>query len=331
MELGVKFSVIIPLYNKEHHITKAIKSVLEQNCTASYELLVVDDGSTDNSARVVEDMVKTNGLLRDIADSGKFVFIRQPNGGVSAARNRAIKEAKGDYLCFLDADDWWEQGFLSAIDFLSESYQDATVIGTGRYMVKKSVKKVMDIGMDDNVVHGLVEYESVIEKLGCRPIQTSSVAVKRDVLQKTGMFNPAFKFGEDFDFFYRAYLLGSLALYNKPLSNFNQDVDLQMRGSRPMSLYPQEQSAFFNMNYVYICNTYTVRHFTDYLKLRAFYPYYVRGLYRNEINAQLAGIHWGEHPLWQFVKYKVIPVGLQKAWFGLRVKLSNIKRKLTHR
>lgn len=331
MELGVKFSVIIPIYNKEHHITKAIKSVLEQDCPASYELLVVDDGSTDNSVRVVEEMVKTNGLLRDIADAGKFVFIRQPNGGVSAARNCAIRVAKGDYLCFLDADDWWEPGFLTAIDLLSERYKRATVLGTGRYTVKNGIKKVMDIGVVGNAVHGLVEYESVIEKLGCRPIQTSSVAVKRDILQKTGMFNTVFKFGEDFDFFYRAYLHGGLALYNKPLSNYNQDVDLQTRGSRPMSLYPKEQSAFFNMGYVSICDTNTVRHFTEYLKLRAFYPYYVQGLYREEIKTQLAGIHWSEHPLRQFVKYKVIPVGLQKAWFGLRVKLSNIKRKLTHR
>ena len=95
--------MIMPAYNAEKSIGRAIASVLGQS-RADWELLVIDDGSADGTARVV----------RDFADP-RVRCLHQENGGVSAARNRGIREAQGDYICFLDADDGWRAGHLAEL------------------------------------------------------------------------------------------------------------------------------------------------------------------------------------------------------------------------
>jgi Glycosyltransferases involved in cell wall biogenesis len=94
-------SVVIPLYNKENCIRKTLDSVLAQNYQ-DFEVVVVDDGSKDGSARIVASM-----------NDPRIKLITQNNGGPSSARNRGIKEAKGDFVAFIDADDIWTSDHLS--------------------------------------------------------------------------------------------------------------------------------------------------------------------------------------------------------------------------
>ena len=96
------FSIIIPLYNKAAYIQKAIQSILAQTFK-QYEIIIVNDGSTDNSL----DVVNTCPL-----STVDYQLIDQPNKGVSTTRNNAIKLAKYEYIAFLDADDWWEPTYL---------------------------------------------------------------------------------------------------------------------------------------------------------------------------------------------------------------------------
>ena len=91
-------SVVIPLYNKEKEIARTLRSVLAQT-SQPLEIIVVDDGSTDGSAARVEEI--GSPLIR---------LIRQENRGVSAARNRAMQEACGEYAALLDGDDTWGTG-----------------------------------------------------------------------------------------------------------------------------------------------------------------------------------------------------------------------------
>lgn len=97
--MGKKISVVLPVYNGELYIARSIRSVQKQTCD-NWELLVVNDGSQDNTERIVQDFVGRDARIR---------LITQENQGVSVARNRGIDEMSGDLLMFLDADDWLEK------------------------------------------------------------------------------------------------------------------------------------------------------------------------------------------------------------------------------
>ena len=92
------FSIIVPIYNVERYLEQCIESVLAQNYQ-NYELILVDDGSPDNSLDICTQYAKQHHNI---------VFIRKVNGGLSDARNSGIKMARGEYLMFLDSDDYWE-------------------------------------------------------------------------------------------------------------------------------------------------------------------------------------------------------------------------------
>ena len=99
-------SVVVPLYNKRDQIASTIKSVLQQSFQ-DFEIIVVDDGSSDGSDEMIADFLD------------KIRYVRQSNAGPSAARNKGIEMAKGEYVAFLDADDEWKPGKLQhQMDFL---------------------------------------------------------------------------------------------------------------------------------------------------------------------------------------------------------------------
>lgn len=102
----MRVSVVIPLYNKEPYVRRALESVAAQTFD-DYEVIVVDDGSTDASARVVEEFARESQL------GARLRLVSQPNAGPGAARNRGLKEARGCYAAFLDADDEWLPDFLA--------------------------------------------------------------------------------------------------------------------------------------------------------------------------------------------------------------------------
>lgn len=108
--MNADFTVVIPLYNKEREIARTLRSALEQTLPPR-EIIVVDDGSTDRSAAAVEAF--RSPLVR---------LIRQENRGVSAARNRAIEEARTEWVALLDGDDRWEPGYLAEIARLIRLY-----------------------------------------------------------------------------------------------------------------------------------------------------------------------------------------------------------------
>ena len=111
-------SVVIPVYNMEAHILRAAESVLWQPRADFLELLLVDDGSKDKSGMICDQIALTYHSFRSVR-----VFHKE-NGGASSAMNLGIQEASGKYICFLDADDWWEPGFFDdqLIKMLEEDF-----------------------------------------------------------------------------------------------------------------------------------------------------------------------------------------------------------------
>ena len=123
----VRASVIIPLYNKEPYVRRALESVAAQTFT-DYELIVVDDGSTDQGRRVVESFARESGA------GGRLRLVTQPNAGPGAARNRGLAEARGEFVAFLDADDEWLPQFLSeGVRLLDEQGAGAAAVTFNYY------------------------------------------------------------------------------------------------------------------------------------------------------------------------------------------------------
>ena len=127
------------MYNKKKYISRAVNSVLKQIYT-NFELIVIDDGSTDNGANEVQKN-KDN----------RIKIIHQNNQGVSAARNRGIDEAKGELVAFLDADDEWKHNFLVTIITLREKYPQAGAFATAYEFNKVATQTQLNIFENDTI------------------------------------------------------------------------------------------------------------------------------------------------------------------------------------
>lgn len=186
MNEQIFFSVIIPTFNRKPFLKKAIDSVLDQNYQ-NFELIVVDDGSNDN----------TDKLISSYKDK-RLTCLRQNNTGVSSARNKGLKAAKGDFIAFLDSDDWWESNKLQrALDHISE-FSDISIFHTEEVWFRKG--KLLTQKQKHKKPSGEV-YKNALP-ICC--ISISTVLIKKEVFSDIGTFDESFEACEDYDFWLRA-------------------------------------------------------------------------------------------------------------------------------
>ena len=220
------FSVITPLYNKEASIAQALDSVMAQECQ-DFEIVVVDDGSTDGGAAIVETF-----------DDSRIRLIRQANAGVSVARNRGIEEARGEYVAFLDADDVWMPGFLSEIVALQKEFPQCRAQATNYVFNSNGVKSptiLMKIpfGGERGVLVNYFEVASCSHP----PVWTSAVCIERRLLQEIGGFPVGIKSGEDLLTWARVAVRTDWAYSMRAMAQYNFD---QMSIKEPPTRVPEE-------------------------------------------------------------------------------------------
>lgn len=216
------FSVIIPLYNKAPYVEKAIGSVLSQTFT-DFELIIVDDGSKDDSSQIAE---------KAIAGRGNCRLIRQENAGVSMARNNGVALSQGDYLCFLDADDWWAPTFLEEMLKLIDEFPEAGIYGTNYTIVNEGHHRtrIASIGVDKGFDKGYINYCQVYAKTMYMPLTSITVAIPRNVFNEMHGFPQGIRLGEDFLLWLSIALKHKVAFLNKALAYYNQDVEMNNKG-----------------------------------------------------------------------------------------------------
>jgi glycosyltransferase involved in cell wall biosynthesis len=181
----MKVSVVIPLYNKVRHIARAVESVRRQTWQ-DFELIVVDDGSTDRSGEVV----------RKMADS-RIRLVVQPNAGECAARNRGIQEAGSELVAFLDADDEWLPCFLETVMDLGRGHPDAGIYATA-YCLCEATNTFRPaflhcVAAPDG---GLLE-DYFRAAIGQSPVWSSACMIPKSVLQEVGGFPVGIRRGGD--------------------------------------------------------------------------------------------------------------------------------------
>lgn len=172
-------SVIIPTFNQEKYLSCAIDSVLAQSFI-DYEIIIVDDGSTDRTRVIVERYIKR------YVDK-KILFFHQKNSGVSSARNNGISKARGEYIAFLDSDDFWEEDKL-AMQILMMEECEADMVYTKYQCIDVDGKKPEgDELCNDDMQKTWIR--SVEELFWCNDIATSSVLIKKKCLEVCGGFD----------------------------------------------------------------------------------------------------------------------------------------------
>lgn len=176
------FSVIIPVFNRERLIARAIESVLAQTFR-DFELIVVDDGSTDKSAQ--------------IASHYPLTLIQQPNRGVAAARNAGIKAARGSIIALLDSDDEWKKDHLQTHYDFFQSHPNYLIHQTDEIWIRDG--KFLNKKLYHQKKGGSIFAAS------CRLclISPSAVAIKRALFEKVGLFDERFEVCEDYELWLR--------------------------------------------------------------------------------------------------------------------------------
>lgn len=206
-------SVIIPVYNGEKYLSATIQSVQEQT-EQRWEIIAVNDGSTDRSLAV----------LREIAgkDPSRFTVLSVENGGVSRARNSGIAAARGTYIAFLDQDDLWairklerQIAMLTRDDRIGISFtNEAFIDDSGKMVTEKAIR------LDDR--HRGDVFETLVFD---NFIPISSVMLKKDLLEKTGGFDPRYHLAEDYEFLLRATQATQVDFIDEPLLLYRQHRD----------------------------------------------------------------------------------------------------------
>jgi len=242
------FSIIIPLYNKAPYIAKAIQSVADQTYQ-EFELIIIDDGSTDES------LAKLRVLSSEYRDKSSEFFaklriVEQKNQGVSSTRNNGVKLAKYDYIAFLDADDWWEPTFLEEMKVMIEEFPDAGIYGSSYCIVKNGNSRLACIGVEKGFTKGYIDYFKTYSNSMSMPLTSITVAIPKSTFMSHYGFKTSLKLGEDFDLWVRIALNHKVALLNKPLANYNQDVDINNRGVVHNKIYDPTTHFIFNMDYM---------------------------------------------------------------------------------
>ncbi|NLF42696.1 MAG: glycosyltransferase family 2 protein [Bacteroidales bacterium] len=192
-----KISVIIPTYNRALYLTKAVDSVLEQTYR-NYEIIVVDDGSTDNTKEVL------------LPYRDKIRYIYQDNKGVSTARNTGILKANGELIAFLDSDDEWfpDKLKIQVSDF--ELFPDA-VLSCTNAIIETADKEKVDFFRDCHFLH-LEQSQSFYKPSFKSFVITPTALVMRSALFKVGMFDERLSIYEDLDLFFRMFTLGHIII-----------------------------------------------------------------------------------------------------------------------
>lgn len=226
-------SIIIPLYNCEKFITRSINSILKQTIK-DFEIIVVDDGSTDNGAKLVEEL-----------HLPQIRLIRQTNQGVSCARNRGIKESKYDLIAFLDADDEWDDDHLETLMYLYNKYPQCGVFSASYRM---SINNRIVYPEQSNKIHfkedGILYNFYEIASETSLPINSNTYAVRKNIITSIGGYPSGIPSGEDILTIARLNAVCDFAYTKKATSTYyihNETV----KSERPVLKYDPLDKLFY--------------------------------------------------------------------------------------
>jgi glycosyltransferase involved in cell wall biosynthesis len=230
MSKDTRFSVVIPCYNASPFLGETLQSVMNQSYLP-LEVLLVDDGSTDDSSAIAESF------------GSPVRVIHQANQGESVARNRGVDEAKGDWVCFLDADDVWEPAKLSTChDAVTSLSQDIVCIYNDHYRFGRNVTRSLCVRPE---YHDFPN--PIVEMLCDWCVQPSTAMVRTDVAKRV-RFPEETRHSEDVIFFANVRAFGGFLRIPKALTGYRQSSNQQTQSPQHMQYSIQARFAWATRN-----------------------------------------------------------------------------------
>lgn len=201
--------VVIPVYNKAKYIDRCIQSVLNQTVKPG-EIIVVDDGSTDDSLQILSDNY-----------GQEITLVSQVNAGKSVARNNGVDLSKSGYIAFLDGDDEWAPEYLENIASLMEEYPECSIYSTAYLLASESERTPVKYRNLPLGFRGVVDDYFDVSLKGWSLLSSSSSVVDKQLFYKVGKFTPGLDLGEDLELWCKLAMNGKIAFLNEPLSLYH--------------------------------------------------------------------------------------------------------------
>lgn len=224
------------MYNSASTIERALQSVVKQDYNGSVEIIVVNDGSSDNCIEIVENFITVH-------QNRKIALISQDNGGVSKARNTGLKNARGNFVAFLDSDDAWFTNKLSSQMKILEDNSEVDLLGTafeGFYFTNKSEEELIN-----------VRFSNLIFK---NYFQPSTVLMKKAIVDKIGLFDESQKYAEEGNFFFRVSQEFNCFFYNRKLITYGDGKLGFGVSGLSANLKEMEKGELKNLKFAYVNN-----------------------------------------------------------------------------
>lgn len=211
------FSIIIPVYNKEKFISNTLKSIFDQTFQ-DFEIILVNDGSTDKSENKILEF-----------NDNRIVYYSNKNEGVSKARNFGLSKAKSEFICFLDADDYWYPTFLETFFSIIEKYPHQKVFTSLKEIETPTKTIIPNYSFDINYEVKIFDFFEASKK-ECI-LWTSNTVIHKSVLGNVGNFDSNINCGEDTELWIRIGLKYTIVFIPKILARHVYDKNSISRAS----------------------------------------------------------------------------------------------------
>ncbi|WP_171045649.1 glycosyltransferase family 2 protein [Pseudoalteromonas rubra] len=223
----MKISIVIPLYNKEKYIERCLKSIRKQ-VYQDFEIIIVNDGSTDGSADIVRKLALSNLTLID-----------QKNSGVSAARNTGIAHANGEWIAFIDADDYWEPTYLEEMLTLTKKFPGASLCCSGYGFEGPDGFRPAKLCVPGEGDYRVIDNYFYTTCRGNLPVTASSVMIRKSVLEEIGGFPLGWSMGEDIFVWMRIAIEYQQVICIKNLAIYDEsDVESATKTNKVLDVLP---------------------------------------------------------------------------------------------
>ncbi|MGG3943991.1 glycosyltransferase family A protein [Peribacillus psychrosaccharolyticus] len=232
-----KLTVFMPVYNRENYLRDSIESILNQNLS-DFEFLIIDDGSTDNSVKIIE----------SYQDNRIRLLKNKINKGIAFTRNRGLEESNGKYILTLDSDDIALQGRLKKqLEFI-DSKPDAMSAFSGYIASYPNGEcKEYDIIEDNNKLRAMMIFKNCV-------VNGSSIINRELVMKNKIRYDEAFFYGEDYSFFVECLKYGNIYGQNEKLTLFNYSSEGSISGNAGNRREEITKKIMFNIRKTYLEN-----------------------------------------------------------------------------